>query len=322
MKKSGKGKKAQAKPASEPAQGPIGNAPGVYIPKPDPNLGGGSTKIPPTPQTPAEKNFMEKLQDKLQDKIDAGVEKAGYSQPAMIAGSLATAVNKGLLPTQLYEIIPVGKLFKLGKKGVELAKGADKVADAAQDAAKIKKAADAAADAAKTKKAADAAAEAKKTADAAASAKKATGAKKAVDNGGGNIPGKKKKSPKEACKHKNDSKKKKYVVYKADQFDKDGNKIGTYVGRTSGEPNESTQKILDRRQSGHAAAAKKGIGMSGTRILGPLQSVFVTDSYSAVRGAEHLMKDQHSTVKQINPIGPKNQRKDDYVDCAKSKGLK
>jgi hypothetical protein len=280
------------------AQGPIGNAPGVYIPKPDPNLSSGPTKIPPKPETPAEKNFMEKLQDKLQEKIDAGVEKAGYSQPAMIAGSLATAVNKGLLPTQLYEIIPVGKLFKLGKKGVELAKGADKAADAAQEAAKIKKAADAAAD-----------------------AKKVTVAKKAVDNGGGNIPAKKKKTAKEACKHKNDSKKKKYVVYEADQFDKDGNKIGTYVGRTSGRPNELTKDILKRRQAGHAAAAKKGIGMSGTRHLGPLNAVFTTDSYAAVRGAEQLYRDKLSTVKQINPIGSKNKRKDDYLDCAKSKGI-
>ena len=84
--------------------------------------------------------------------------------------------------------------------------------------------------------------------------------------------------------------------------------------------NELTEKILDRRQAGHTAAAKKGIGMAGTRILGPLQAIFETNSYAAVRGAEHLMKDQYGTVKQINPIGPKNDRKNDYLDCAKYKG--
>jgi hypothetical protein len=113
---------------------------------------------------------------------------------------------------------------------------------------------------------------------------------------------------KDPCKHPNDAKKKKYVVYKADELDKNGNKIGTYVGRTSGKPGESTASILARRQSGHH------------RNVGPLERIFETDSYAGVRGAEQLLRDKHSTVKQINPISPKNKRKEDYLDCAKSKG--
>lgn len=226
----------------------------------------------------------------------------------MAGGALATALNQVFFPTAWYELVPVSKVFKLakkGKEGIEAAIKAKKTEQAAEAAAKEAKIAKEAADAKK-----------------AAEAKKAEDAKKAGNNGGGSIKAKKKKSPEEACKHKNDSKKKKYIVYKADQFDKDGNKIGTYVGRTSGEPNESVRKILDRRQAGHAAAARKGIGMAGTRNLGQLQSIFETNSYAAVRGAEHLMKDQHGTVKQINPIGPNNERKTDYLDCAKSKGAK
>ena len=99
-------------------------------------------------------------------------------------------------------------------------------------------------------------------------------------------------------------------MYKADEYDATGKKIGTYVGRTSGAPGENTQAILKRRQSGHH------------RNVGPLQVVFETDSYPAVRGAEQIYRDKYSTSTQINSIGPKNERKDDYMDCAKSKGAK
>lgn len=119
-------------------------------------------------------------------------------------------------------------------------------------------------------------------------------------------PKKKKKDP---CKHKNDKKKKKYVVYKADEFDKAGNKIGTYVGRTSGNIGEDTKSILNRRLAGHHRNVKQ------------LDAVFVTESYAAVRGAEQALMKKHSTVKQINGIGPKNKNRENYEDCAKSKGV-
>ncbi len=134
--------------------------------------------------------------------------------------------------------------------------------------------------------------------------------KKSGGKGPGNTVGKHKakKGKKDPCKHKRDKEKKKYVVYKADEFDKNGKKIGTYVGRTSGKPGERVADILKRRQAGHH------------RNVGPLQEVFTTDSYAAVRGAEHLARAKYSTVDQINPVGPNNPRKDDYLDCAKSKG--
>ena len=140
----------------------------------------------------------------------------------MAGGALATALNQVFFPTAWYELVPVGRVFKLakkGKEGIEAAIKAKKTEQAAEAAVKEAKLAKEAADAKK-----------------AAEAKKAEDAKKAGDNGWGRIEGRKKKSPEEACKHKNDSKKKKYVVYKAEQFDKDGNKIGNYVGRTSGKP--------------------------------------------------------------------------------------
>ena len=284
IKKTGKGKKAQPKQASEPAQGPIGNTGGVYVPVPQPNVSGGPTKIPIVAESAEEKGFLEKKQESLQKGIDDWVANQGDSKLAMAGGALATALNQVFFPTAWYELIPAGKALKLvkkGKEGIEAANKARKAEEAAKDVKKTEKVAD-----------------------------KAQDAKKADANSGGRVPEKKKKSPEEACKHKNDSKKKKYVVYKADEFDKNGNKIGTYVGRTSGAPNESVKNILKRRGSGHH------------RSVGQLDELFTTDSYAAVRGAEHLYREELSTVKQINPIGPKNKRKDDYLDCAKSKGIK
>ena len=49
--------------------------------------------------------------------------------------------------------------------------------------------------------------------------------------------------------------------------------------------------------------------------------LFETDSYAAVRGAEQLYKNEYSTVKQDQPISPRNKRIDDYIDCATSKGV-
>lgn len=112
------------------------------------------------------------------------------------------------------------------------------------------------------------------------------------------------------CSHPNDKKGRKYIVYKADEFDAAGNKVGTYVGRTSGNPSESTRSILKRRVSGHH------------RSVVQLEPIFETSSYAAARGAEHLMRERYSTVEQINPISPKNERKDDYLECAKSKGAR
>ncbi len=264
-------KKAKVKPNRYKKPGPMGNTEGVVYPQTDLGPPGGNVKPPVIPETPEEKNFMEKFKDGVDDWIDKKVEGSGYSQATMIAGATGKALNELVTPTQWWEAIPGGKQVKVAGKGVKAAKGLIK---------------------------------GEKAAEAAKDVKKASG-----KGSGGRVDGKNKKD-RDPCKHPNDSKKKKkYVVYKADEYDRAGNKVGTYVGRTSGSPNQSTESILNRRASGHHR-----------KNLGPLQAIFETNSYAAVRGAEQLFKEKYSTVKQINPISPRNPRIDDYLDCAKSKG--
>lgn len=152
VKKTGRGSKAKKKPASEPAQGPIGNTGGVYVPVPQPNVSGGPTKIPIVPQGDEEKGFLEKKQGQLQKGIDDWVAAQGDSKAAMAGGALATALNAVFFPTAWYELIPAGKVFKLakkGKEGIEAAIKAKKAEAAAQKAKKAEKAGDKAKDAKK-----------------------------------------------------------------------------------------------------------------------------------------------------------------------------
>jgi hypothetical protein len=152
IKKTGKGRKAQPKPASEPAQGPIGNTGGVYVPVPQPNLSGGPTKIPIVAESAEEKGFLEKKQESLQKGIDDWVANQGDSKLAMAGGALATALNQVFFPTAWYELIPAGKALKLVKKskeGIEAANKARKAEEAAKDVKKTEKAADMAKDAKK-----------------------------------------------------------------------------------------------------------------------------------------------------------------------------
>jgi hypothetical protein len=152
IKKKGKGSKAQPKQASEPAQGPIGNTGGVYVPVPQPNLSGGPTKIPIVPEGAEEKGFLEKKQESLQQGIDDWVANQGDSKLAMAGGALATALNQVFFPTAWYELIPAGKALKLvkkGKEGIEAANKARKAEEAAKDVKKTEKAADKAQDAKK-----------------------------------------------------------------------------------------------------------------------------------------------------------------------------
>jgi hypothetical protein len=145
IKKKGKGSKALPKQASEPAQGPIGNTGGVYVPVPQPNLSGGPTKIPIVPEGAEEKGFLEKKQESLQKGIDDWVESQGDSKLAMAGGALATALNQVFFPTAWYELIPAGKALKLvkkGKEGIEAANKARKAEEAAKDVKKTEKAAD------------------------------------------------------------------------------------------------------------------------------------------------------------------------------------
>ena len=133
------GKKAKVKPNRYKKPGPIGNTQGIVVPKTDPGPPGGNVRPPVIPETPEEKNFLEKTKEGLQGKIDGAVEKAGDNKVAMAAGALGTALNEVFFPTALWELIPVGKGAKLLKKGAELAgvvKKTDKVAEATATAKK------------------------------------------------------------------------------------------------------------------------------------------------------------------------------------------
>lgn len=174
-----KKRKAQSKPAKGADQGPIGNTTGVYIPVPKPNTSGGATKIPIEAATPEEQSFLEKQQQALQGKIDDWVAAQGDSKLAMAGGALATALNQVLFPTAVWELVPVGKVFKLVKKGKQ----------AAEAALKAKKAEQAVEDAAKAKKAAQAEKQAGKKAD--------KEVKKAGDKDGGRVDPKKQKPHKD-----------------------------------------------------------------------------------------------------------------------------
>jgi len=66
---------------------------------------------------------------------------------------------------------------------------------------------------------------------------------------------------------------------------------------------------LDKRKAGHH------------RNLGDLQLDQVTDSYPAIRGREQQvlesLRKQGLASDQINGVGPRNKKKDFYMDAAK-----
>ena len=134
------GKKAKVKPNRYKKPGPNANTCGIVCPKTDPGPPGGNVRPPVIPETPEEKNFMEKFKDGVDDWIDKQVEGSGYSQAAMIAGAVGKAVNELVTPTQWWEAIPGGKQVKVAGKGVKAAKGLIKGEKAAGAAKDVKKA--------------------------------------------------------------------------------------------------------------------------------------------------------------------------------------
>ena len=134
------GKKAKVKPNRYKKPGPIGNTQGIVVPRTDPGPPGGNVRPPVVPETPEEKSFLEKFKGGVDDWIDKAVEGSGYNQAAMIAGALGKAVNEVFFPTALWELIPVGKLGKIAKKGGELAGVVKKTDKAAEATATAKKA--------------------------------------------------------------------------------------------------------------------------------------------------------------------------------------
>ena len=133
-------KKAKVKPNRYKKPGPIGNTQGIVVPRTDPGPPGGNVRPPVIPETPEEKNFLEKFKGGVDDWIDKAVEGSGYNQAAMIAGALGKAVNEVFFPTALWELIPVGKLGKIAKKGGELAGVVKKTDKAAEGTAAANKA--------------------------------------------------------------------------------------------------------------------------------------------------------------------------------------
>lgn len=117
----------------------MGNTQGIVLPKTSPAPPGGTMRAPVLPETPQEKNFMERGVDRVNQGIDDWVERRGDSQLAMAAGALGKAAVTVFVPTELWELIPVGKLAKIGKRGAEavgVLKKGEKAAEAAKDVQK------------------------------------------------------------------------------------------------------------------------------------------------------------------------------------------
>jgi hypothetical protein len=303
-------KKANQKPASG-AKPAAENTVGQIVPKTAPAPAGAAPSPPVKPETPKEKGLLEKAgellekgeikvlndaKDSVAGGIDSLVNLAGGGAAAQVVGAIGKGAVEVLFPTNVIDLIPGGKILSGGKKAGKLA---EKLGKEAAEKAK-KEAAEKAAKEAAEKKAKDAAKDEAKKADVA-------GNKGGHEKGSG-----KKDTAKDPCKHENDKKKRKYVVYKTTVFDENGNPIGDYVGRTSGQAGEKTRDILKRRQQGHH------------RNVGELEEVMTTDRYAAVRGAEQIeiekLRKAGTDAGQINGVGEKNKRKEDYDDCAKSKG--
>lgn len=93
-----------------------------------------------------EKNLLEEAQDGAKKAVDDWVEKQGDSKLAMAAGALSVAAIEVFMPTAYWELIPVGKLGKIAKKGAEVTgilKKGEKTAEAVQDVKKGEHAAEA-----------------------------------------------------------------------------------------------------------------------------------------------------------------------------------
>jgi RHS repeat-associated protein len=98
---------------------------------------------------------------------------------------------------------------------------------------------------------------------------------------------------------------KRFITYTANDLDNPGK---LYIGRASGPGDMTPRTILDRRKAGHH------------RNLGELQIDKVSDSYEAIRGREHLVREKlielGKSTDQINPIGPRNKKKSKYINKA------
>lgn len=144
---------ARSKPSRHRAQGPIGNANGLIVPKTEPNLGGGSSRPPVRTETPPESKswldragelidkgeikFLADAKDKVNALIDKGVEASGYNPAAMVAGAIGKAVVTVLAPDNVIDLIPGGKGASGANKARKMAKGLEGAGDAAKASGKV-----------------------------------------------------------------------------------------------------------------------------------------------------------------------------------------
>lgn len=98
------------------------------------------------PETADERGRLQRIKDGIDEGIDQYVEASGSSTTSMVLGAAAKAVNEVFMPTAIYEIIPVGKVFKFGKKATDavgITKKGEKAADAGKAQGKAGNKADA-----------------------------------------------------------------------------------------------------------------------------------------------------------------------------------
>ncbi len=111
--------KAKVKPNPHTKPGPAGSTTGIVAPKTEPGPPGGNARPAVIAETPQEEGFLQKTKGATQQEIDDWVAAKGNSKLAMAAGALGTALNEVFMPEALWELIPVGKALKIGKKGAE-----------------------------------------------------------------------------------------------------------------------------------------------------------------------------------------------------------
>lgn len=182
-------RKARTHPNNETPPGPVGNAPGLVVPKTEPNLSGSSSAPSIKTETAEESGLLQKAgellekgeikvlnqaKDLVQGGVDQGVQALGGGALASGAGAIVKGAVDIFFPTNIIDIVPGGKLLSGGKKAVKL--GEKALQKAGQEAAE--KAAREAAE-----KAAKEAAEKQAKQAAEQSAKKAEGAGGAYGKG-------------------------------------------------------------------------------------------------------------------------------------------
>lgn len=107
-------------PPSGEDGGGSGNTIGRIVGEPPGRAVSASEANPPVD----DRNPLEKAKDGIKGGIDDWVESSGYSQGAMVAGAIATAVVEVFMPEALWELIPIGKGAKIAEKGVEAVQNA------------------------------------------------------------------------------------------------------------------------------------------------------------------------------------------------------